>query len=175
RLVPARDRTSPAEAAPPSRTMGTRFAEAAPHDRTEVRGPSAGAFRVRNRRRLCVRACFRSWAERSESEFAGDEHELDLGGAFPDLEDLRVAVVAGNEEFVHEAVAAVDLGGIAGVFHRCLAGDHLRDRGLLLERQPGEHPGGCEVVRRAGGDDARLIRAILNEIPWKSEIGLPKA
>src|SRR5699024_1303163 len=83
----------PAEAAPPSRTMGTRFAEAAPHDRTEVRGPSAGAFRVRNRRRLCVRACFRSWAERSESEFAGDEHELDLGGAFPDLEDLRVAVV----------------------------------------------------------------------------------
>jgi hypothetical protein len=42
RLVPARDRTSPAEAAPPSRTMGTRFAEAAPHDRTEVRGRLGG-------------------------------------------------------------------------------------------------------------------------------------
>src|SRR5690625_3627063 len=195
RLVPARDRTSPAEAAPPSRTMGTRFAEAAPHDRTEVRGPSAGAFRVRNRRRLCVRACFRSWAERSESEFAGDEHELDLGGAFPDLEDLRVAVVAGNEEIVHEDVAAVDLGGIAGVVQRCLAGDHLRDRGLrlepqpgqppggcdvvrgpgtddgrpdrglLLERQPGEHPGGCEVVRRAGSDDARLHPGDLERDP----------
>src|SRR5699024_8233845 len=117
---------------------------------------SAGAFQVRDRTRLSLRPCFSSWAERSESEFAGDEHELDLGGALPDLEDLRVAVVAGDEEFVHEAVAAVDLGGIAGVVHRCLAGDHLRDRGLLLERQPGEHPGGCEVVRRAGSDDTRL-------------------
>src|SRR5699024_9787114 len=156
RLVPARDRTSPAEAAPPSRTMGTRFAEAAPHDRTEVRGPSAGAFRVRNRRRLCVRACFRSWAERSESEFAGDEHELDLGGAFADLEDLRVAVVASDEVFVHEAVAAVDLGGVASIVHGCFAGDHLRNGGFLLERQSGEHPRSREVVRRPGGDDAGL-------------------
>src|SRR5699024_7071639 len=68
----------------------------------------------------------------SESEFAGDEHELDLGGAFADLEDLRVAVVAGDEVFVHEAVAAVDLGGVASIVHGCFAGDHLRNGGFLL-------------------------------------------
>src|SRR5699024_4864904 len=88
----------------------------------------------------------------SESEFAGDEHELDLGGAFADLEDLRVAVVAGDEVFVHEAVAAVDLGGVASIVHGCFAGDHLRNGGFLLERQSGEHPRSREVVRRPGGD-----------------------
>src|SRR5699024_11909440 len=93
---------------------------------------------------MCTNPAEAAPAERSEPEFAGDEHELDLGGALPDLEDLRVAVVASDEVFVHEAVAAVDLGGIAGVVHRCLAGDHLRDRGLLLERHPGAHPGRSE-------------------------------
>src|SRR5690625_6782015 len=46
----------------------------------------------------------------SQPEVAGDEHELDLRGALPDLQDLRVAVVAGHQVLVHEAVAAVHLG-----------------------------------------------------------------
>src|SRR5699024_12877490 len=45
----------------------------------------------------------------SESEFAGDEHELDLGGAFADLEDLRVAVVAECEMFFYEHVGRLGL------------------------------------------------------------------
>ena len=55
------------------------------------------------------------------SEVAGDQHALHLGGALADLQDLRVALEAGDRELVHEAVAAVDLGGLPGVGHRDLA------------------------------------------------------
>src|SRR3712207_5058558 len=51
----------------------------------------------------------------ADAEVAGDEHPLHLAGALADLEDLRVAVEAAHRELVHEAVAAVHLGGVAGV------------------------------------------------------------
>ena len=51
-------------------------------------------------------------------------------GALADLEDLRVAVEPARRVLDHEAVAAVDLGGGAGVVHRRLGGVELGDRRL---------------------------------------------
>ena len=46
-----------------------------------------------------------------QAQAACDEHALDFGGAFADLEDLGVAVEAGDGLFLHEAVAAEHLRG----------------------------------------------------------------
>src|SRR6478735_2310605 len=43
---------------------------------------------------------------RLQSQFAGDQHQLDLRGALADFKDLGVAVVARHGEFVDEAIAA---------------------------------------------------------------------
>jgi hypothetical protein len=44
-----------------------------------------------------------------QTQMAGDDHALYLIRALSDLEDLLVAVEAGDRVLVHEAVAAVDL------------------------------------------------------------------
>src|SRR5579862_1511824 len=68
-----------------------------------------------------------------ETEVASDEHALDLGGALADLEDLGVAVEASDRRLVHVAVAAEDLRGLAGVDHRGLGCDQLRNGRFVLE------------------------------------------
>src|SRR5450830_104148 len=93
---------------------------------------------------------------RLQSQFAGDQHQLDLRGALADFKDLGVAIVACHGELVDEAIAAEHLGGIPRVVHGCLACDHLSDGRLRLERLPGEHPGGRVVVGQPGGVGAGL-------------------
>ena len=51
---------------------------------------------------------------------------------------------------VHEAVAAVDLGTVAGVVHGSFAGEEFGDGGLLLERFTGKHQRGRVVIGSAG-------------------------
>src|SRR5689334_15458004 len=81
------------------------------------------------------------------SERPCDHEQLHLGRALTDLEDLRIAVVAGDGVFVHEPVAAEDLSRIAGVVHGGIARGELGDRRLLLERPAGvAEP--CGVVPR---------------------------
>src|ERR1700742_109128 len=87
---------------------------------------------------------------KSEAQLAGDEHPLDLGRALADLQDLGVAVEAADRVFVHEAVAAEDLGGVAGVVHGGVGGGQLGDGRFLLERLPGQHPGRRGVVGQPG-------------------------
>ena len=65
---------------------------------------------------------------------AADDQALDLAGALADLEDLGVAVVAGDRRLVHEPVAAEDLGGLAGGGDGRLGGVELGHGRLLLER-----------------------------------------
>ncbi len=65
----------------------------------------------------------------------GNEHPLDLGGALTNLEDLGVLVEAPDPVLGHEAVAAEDLGGLAGGGDRLLGGVQLRDGGLALVGQ----------------------------------------
>src|SRR5699024_10608311 len=77
-------------------------------------------------------------------------------GALADLEDLGVAVVAGHAVLVHEAVAAVDPGGVAGVVHRRLGGDELGDGGLLGGILPRLHVPGGRAPGLAGGVGAGL-------------------
>src|SRR4051794_24603801 len=67
----------------------------------------------------------------SDAELPGHQHPLDLARPFADLKDLGVAPHAGHRIFVHEAVAAVDLRGLAGVGDRDLRGVQLRQRRLL--------------------------------------------
>src|SRR3954447_11189674 len=68
-----------------------------------------------------------------ETEAAGDQHPLHLGGALTDLEDLGVAVEPRDGVLLHEAVAAEHLGGDTGRGHGGLGGVELRHRGDLLE------------------------------------------
>ena len=62
-------------------------------------------------------------------------------GALADLEDLGVAVEAGDGVLLHEAVAAEDLGGDAGRRDRGLGGVELGDRGGLLDLLDRAPPG----------------------------------
>src|SRR3954447_531661 len=55
-----------------------------------------------------------------KTQFAGDQHQLDLRGALPHFKDLGVAVVACHGELVDEAIAAEYLGGIPRVVHGSL-------------------------------------------------------
>src|SRR6478735_9467107 len=87
---------------------------------------------------------------RLESQFAGDQHQLDLRGALPHFKDLGVAVVTCHGELVDEAIAAEYLGGIPRIVHGRLACDHLSDGRLGLERLTGKHPGSRIVVGQAG-------------------------
>src|SRR6186997_1744519 len=50
----------------------------------------------------------RGWSD-GQSEVPRDHQALHLAGALADLEDLGVAVLAGDERLVHEAVAAEHL------------------------------------------------------------------
>src|SRR3954454_9880533 len=52
---------------------------------------------------------------------AGDHEALDLGGAFEDRVDLRVAVPALDRVLAHVAVTAEDLDGVVGDLDRGLA------------------------------------------------------
>src|SRR4051812_19517275 len=87
---------------------------------------------------------------RLQSQFAGDQHQLDLRGALPDFKDLRIAVMACHGEVVDETIAAEHLGGVPRVVHGCLACDHLSDGRFGLEWLAGEHPGRGIVVGQAG-------------------------
>jgi hypothetical protein len=49
-----------------------------------------------------------------ETDRTGDQDAHDLAGTLADLQDLGVAVEAGDGELLHVAVAAVDLDGVAG-------------------------------------------------------------
>src|SRR5947209_7673273 len=69
-----------------------------------------------------------------ETELAGDQQALDLARPLPDLQDLRVAVEPGDGGLLHEAVAAVDLDGLAGAGHRDFGRVQLRDGRLRLVR-----------------------------------------
>src|SRR4051812_1765839 len=51
---------------------------------------------------------------------SGDDEALDLGRAFEDRVDLRVAVPALDRVLAHVAVAAEDLDGLVGDLHRGL-------------------------------------------------------
>ena len=85
-----------------------------------------------------------------QAQFAGDEQALDLRGALADLQDLGVAVETADRVFVHEAVAAEDLGRVAGVVHGGVGGGQLGDGRLLLERLAGQHRGPRRRSRPAG-------------------------
>lgn len=63
---------------------------------------------------LCAAACS---DENRQPEVTGDEHALDLGGPFPDLEDLRVSVETADGRVVHEPGPTEDLRGFARVHH----------------------------------------------------------
>src|SRR5690606_35288102 len=92
-----------------------------------------------------------------EAEDAGDDHELHFVGALADLEYLRVAVVAGDEVLIHEAVAAEDLGGVAGVLHGGIARDELGNSGLGFERQAG-----VAAARRVMPRESRRVHTRLH-------------
>src|SRR5690606_6567640 len=77
-----------------------------------------------------------------EAEVLGDDAELDLVGPLPHLQDPGVAVVAGDDVLVEEAVAAPDLAGVAGVVGGGVAAHELRDRGLLRDGQAGVEASG---------------------------------
>src|SRR6478735_42702 len=85
-----------------------------------------------------------------QPQFPGDQHQLDLRGTLPDLQDLGVPVVARHGELVDEAIAAEYLGGIPRIVHGRLACDHLSYGRLRLERLAGQHPCGRVVVGQAG-------------------------
>lgn len=91
-----------------------------------------------------------------QSQRSRDKHQLHFRGALTNLEHLAVAVMTRHRIFVHKAVSAVYLGGIAGVVHRRLRGDHLRDRRLLLEGLARQHLCGGIIVRCAGNMGACL-------------------
>ncbi len=59
---------------------------------------------------------------------AEQQSGTELNGPLADLEDLRVAVVTGDRELVHEPVAAEDLRRVPGVVHRGVSGDEFGDR-----------------------------------------------
>src|SRR6188472_2712511 len=69
-----------------------------------------------------------------QPEVLGDHHPLHLVRALADLEDLLVAVEAGDRKLVHEAVTAVDLESLVDDAVRELAGVELRHRRLERER-----------------------------------------
>src|SRR5215207_11369683 len=75
-----------------------------------------------------------------ETHRAGDEDAHDLAGALADLQDLGVAVEAGDGELLHVAVAAVDLDGVAGRGDGGFGGVQLGDGGLAAERLAGVEP-----------------------------------
>src|SRR5699024_1679552 len=85
-----------------------------------------------------------------EPEMLGDDRELHLGGALPHLEHARVAVVAGHDGLVEEAVASPDLAGVARVGDGGLAAHERGEGGLPAERHPG-----VEAVRRLVHEGAR--------------------
>src|ERR1700744_5886671 len=76
------------------------------------------------------------------SERPRDQHSLHLRGALADLKYLRVTVEPAARALVHEPGAAEDLSGVAGIIHCRVRRDQLGDRRLLLERRPGDEPGG---------------------------------
>src|SRR5215211_401058 len=93
---------------------------------------------------------------RLEADRTGDEDAHDLAGALADLEDLGVAVEAGDGELLHEAVAAVDLDGVAGGGDGGLGGVQLGDGGLAAEGPAGVEPGRGPLPGQAGGVGANL-------------------
>src|SRR5215216_7126961 len=88
---------------------------------------------------------------RLEADRTGDEDAHDLAGALADLEDLGVAVEAGDGELLHVAVAAVDLDGVAGRGDGGLGGVQLGDGRLAAERLAGVEPGRGLLPGQAGG------------------------
>src|SRR6478736_10552271 len=66
-------------------------------------------------------------------EAAGDDHPLDLVGAFEDLHDLRLAHVALDGEVLRVARAAQHLDCVGGHAHRVVGRDELGDRRLAAE------------------------------------------
>ena len=74
-----------------------------------------------------------SGSVRGQPKPARDENALDLGGAFTDLEDFGIPVEPGHGVFLHEAVAAENLGGDARRGHGRFARVELADRGGLLD------------------------------------------
>src|SRR5690606_34373516 len=95
------------------------------------------------------RSCARALRDR-EAELAADDQPLDLARALADLEDLGVAVLAGDEGLVHEPVASEDLGGLPGGGDRGLGGVELGHGRLLLERAPRVAEAGGAVHESAG-------------------------
>src|SRR3546814_17041898 len=84
------------------------------------------------------------------AEGAGYDQVLDLVGAFADLEDLGVAVEAGDRRVEHVADAAVDLHRLRRGRHREAAGLKL-GHGRLLE----DELAGVAQVRSAVREPAR--------------------
>ena len=113
----------------------------------------------------------------AEAEVAGDEHALHLGGAsHRSQEHLRVTPHTRDGGLVHEAVAAMHLGRLAGVGDSDVRGVELRDGGLPLERFPTQHASGCVVVGQPRGVRPYLhVRDLERRRPGLSPIGLPNA
>src|ERR1700722_14726528 len=119
---------------------------------TAAESGARSAFRSSARARLTMASVL-------AAEFAGDHEALDLVGALADLQDLRVAVEAGDVAIEQVAGAAEDLHRLADHARRHLAGLQLGHGGLLLERLAriaprgrvvGEPPGGLDFRRHVG-------------------------
>src|SRR3954453_20361349 len=93
------------------------------------------------------------------AESASDDHLLDLVSAFPDREDLGVAVEAAHGVLLDVAVAALDLHRLLGGAHREPARLELGLRGVEVEVPTGvlqqprlvdEHPARLDLRAHVG-------------------------
>src|SRR5690348_1437513 len=71
--------------------------------------------------------------QRAAGELARDDQPLDLGRAFPDLVDLRVAVPLLYRKIADIAVPTEDLDGFVGHLHRDIASFEFGHAGLSGE------------------------------------------
>src|ERR1035437_5808297 len=86
-------------------------------------------------------------------ELPCDHQALDLAGAFADGAEFDVAVELFDGVVLDEAVAAVDLHGLAGDADGGLGSEELGHGGFAGDAQAAvEHPGGA-IVEQAGGID----------------------
>src|ERR1017187_7053868 len=80
-----------------------------------------------------------------------DHQTLNLAGAFPDGAQLHVAIKLLHRVILDEAVAAVDLHGLAGDAHRRLGSEQLGHGGFARQALAAvEHPGRA-VIQQARG------------------------
>src|ERR1035438_9337230 len=122
--------------------------------RCAKRAPNASPFLLS----APLRPISRSRAEGLPGEdVLGDDHALDLAGAFADFAELRVAEVSLDVELADVAVAAVHLDGHVARARRGLAREELGHGGGLRVRLAGigAARGPVEPRGRTGGRGVR--------------------